>query len=168
MILGVCMPQVYLGVICLRAHKPPMGEPAARIQAHCIVFWIYVQYRHNLMMKAKTSAFDALNPMQRRAATFGTPAVDKGGVTAGPMLILAGAGTGKTNTLAHRTAHLVLNGVDPARILMLTFTRRAAQEMIRRAQTIVTEVMADRGKMDDSSEQSRLLWSGTFHSVGNR
>jgi DNA helicase II / ATP-dependent DNA helicase PcrA len=120
------------------------------------------------MMKAKTtSAFDTLNPAQRRAATFGTPAKDKG-ITAGPLLILAGAGTGKTNTLAHRTAHLVLNGVDPARILMLTFTRRAAQEMLRRAQTIVTEVLTDRGKMGDRSVQSRLLWSGTFHSVGNR
>src|SRR5271169_4701337 len=120
------------------------------------------------MMKAKTtSAFDTLNPAQRRAATFGAPVKDKG-ITAGPLLILAGAGTGKTNTLAHRTAHLVLNGVDPARILMLTFTRRAAQEMIRRAQTIVTEVLSDRGKMGDRSVQSRLLWSGTFHSVGNR
>jgi DNA helicase-2/ATP-dependent DNA helicase PcrA len=120
------------------------------------------------MMKAKPSAFDALNPMQRRAATFGTPAADKGGVTAGPMLILAGAGTGKTNTLAHRTAHLVVNGVDPARILMLTFTRRAAQEMIRRTQNIVAEVMADRGRAGDRSVATRLLWSGTFHSVGNR
>jgi DNA helicase-2/ATP-dependent DNA helicase PcrA len=120
------------------------------------------------MMKAKTtSAFDVLNPSQRRAATFGTPEKDKG-VAAGPLLILAGAGTGKTNTVAHRTAHLVLNGVDPARILMLTFTRRAAQEMIRRTQTIVSEVLADRGKAGDRSVQSRLLWSGTFHSVGNR
>jgi DNA helicase-2/ATP-dependent DNA helicase PcrA len=120
------------------------------------------------MMKAKTNAFDALNPMQRRAATFGAPLADKGGVTAGPMLILAGAGTGKTNTLAHRTAHLVLNGVDPARILMLTFTRRAAQEMIRRTQNIVAEVMADRGRAGDRSVATRLLWSGTFHSVGSR
>jgi DNA helicase II / ATP-dependent DNA helicase PcrA len=120
------------------------------------------------MMKAKTTtAFDALNPQQRRAATFGTPGKEKG-IGAGPMLILAGAGTGKTNTLAHRTAHLVLNGVDPARILMLTFTRRAAQEMIRRTQTIVTEVLADRGKMGDRSVLTRMLWSGTFHSVGNR
>jgi DNA helicase-2/ATP-dependent DNA helicase PcrA len=120
------------------------------------------------MMKAKTtSAFDALNPQQRRAATFGTAVQDKG-VTAGPLLILAGAGTGKTNTLAHRCAHLVLNGVDPARILMLTFTRRAAQEMIRRSQTIVTDVLSDRGKAGDRSVQTRLLWSGTFHSVGNR
>jgi DNA helicase II / ATP-dependent DNA helicase PcrA len=120
------------------------------------------------MMKAKTTtAFDALNPQQRRAATFGSPGKEKG-IASGPMLILAGAGTGKTNTLAHRTAHLVLNGVDPARILMLTFTRRAAQEMIRRTQTIVSEVLADRGKLGDRSVLTRMLWSGTFHSVGNR
>jgi len=119
------------------------------------------------MIKAKPTAFDSLNPAQRRAATFGTVVPDKG-VSAGPMLILAGAGTGKTNTLAHRTAHLVLNGVDPARILMLTFTRRAAQEMIRRTQQIVAEVLSDRGKAGDRSVTSRLLWSGTFHSVGNR
>jgi DNA helicase-2/ATP-dependent DNA helicase PcrA len=120
------------------------------------------------MIKGKTTdAFDALNPTQRRAATFGTPAGEKG-VDAGPLLILAGAGTGKTDTLAYRAAHLVLNGVDPARILMLTFTRRAAQEMIRRAQKIVGDVMAERGKAGDRSVVSRLLWSGTFHSVGSR
>src|SRR5258708_6054189 len=121
------------------------------------------------MMKAKSpSAFDQLNPSQRRAATFGTAIPQDKGIDAGPMLILAGAGTGKTNTLAHRAAHLVLNGVDPARILMLTFTPRAAQEMIRRTQKIVAEVFAERGKMGDRSVTSRLLWSGTFHSVGNR
>jgi DNA helicase-2/ATP-dependent DNA helicase PcrA len=120
------------------------------------------------MLKPKaTSPFDALNASQRRAATFGTAAKD-GGVAAGPMLILAGAGTGKTSTLAHRAAHLVLNGVDPARILILTFTQRAAQEMIRRTQTIVSQVMADRGKLGDRSVQSGLLWTGTYHSVGNR
>ena len=119
------------------------------------------------MMKPKTTAFDSLNPQQRRAATFGTPVPEKG-VTAGPLLILAGAGTGKTNTLAHRTAHLVLNGVDPSRIMMLTFTRRAAQEMIRRTQNIVAEVLSDRGKAGDRSVISRLQWAGTFHSVGNR
>ncbi len=118
-------------------------------------------------MKAKSSAFDALNASQRRAATFGTVVAGKG-VEAGPLLILAGAGTGKTNTLAHRAAHLVVNGTDPARILMLTFTRRAAQEMIKRAQGIVAEVMAERGKAGDRSVVSRLIWSGTFHSVGNR
>jgi DNA helicase-2/ATP-dependent DNA helicase PcrA len=124
------------------------------------------------MIKAKTTnAFDALNPAQRRAAIFGAPALESSqrkGVDAGPLLILAGAGTGKTNTLAHRAAHLVLNGVDPARILMLTFTRRAAQEMIRRAQKIVAEALAERGNMGDRSVVSRLIWSGTFHSVGSR
>jgi DNA helicase-2/ATP-dependent DNA helicase PcrA len=121
------------------------------------------------MIKPKTTtAFDTLNSAQRRAATFGAAAAAEKGVDAGPLLILAGAGTGKTNTLAHRAAHLVLNGVDPARILMLTFTRRAAQEMIRRTQQIVGEALAERGKMGDRSVVSRLLWSGTFHSVGNR
>ncbi|MGO9995874.1 MAG: ATP-dependent helicase [Steroidobacteraceae bacterium] len=121
------------------------------------------------MIKAKTtSAFDALNSAQRRAATFGAAAATDKGIDAGPLLILAGAGTGKTNTLAHRAAHLVLNGVDPARILMLTFTRRAALEMIRRTQQIVGEALAERGKLGDRSVVSRLLWSGTFHSVGNR
>ena len=119
------------------------------------------------MMKAKPSAFDSLNTAQRRAATFGDAVADQG-VAAGPLLILAGAGTGKTNTLAHRAAHLVLHGVDPARILMLTFTRRAAQEMIRRTQGIVAEVLLDRGRAGDRSVVSRMLWSGTFHSVGNR
>ena len=69
-------------------------------------------------------AFDKLNPRQREAACAG----------AAPLLIVAGAGTGKTNTLAHRVAHLVLQGCPPERILLLTFTRRAALEMTRRAQ----------------------------------
>jgi DNA helicase-2/ATP-dependent DNA helicase PcrA len=155
-------------VTWLLAWSPRLRDALRAFNAHCIAIWIYVQYRYSfLMMKAKPTAFDSLNPAQRRAATFGTVVPDKG-VSAGPMLILAGAGTGKTNTLAHRTAHLVLNGVDPARILMLTFTRRAAQEMIRRTQKIVADVLSDRGKAGDRSVTSRLLWSGTFHSVGNR
>src|SRR3984957_16754968 len=106
------------------------------------------------MMKAKANAFDSLNPAQRRAATFGTPVEGKG-VDAGPMLILAGAGTDKTNTLAHSTTQLVLNGVDPARILMLTFARRAAKVIIRLFQSIIGEVQADRGKAGERSVVSR-------------
>jgi DNA helicase-2/ATP-dependent DNA helicase PcrA len=119
------------------------------------------------MSKPKASLFDSLNSAQRRAATYGT-VVDGKGVNAGPLLIIAGAGTGKTTTLAHRVAHLVLNGIDPARILLLTFSRRAAQDMISRTQSIVAEALAERGKLGDRSVVSRLLWSGTFHSVGNR
>jgi DNA helicase-2/ATP-dependent DNA helicase PcrA len=72
-----------------------------------------------------------------------------------PLLIIAGAGTGKTNTLAHRVAHLINEGADPGRILLLTFTRRAAEIMTRRAERIV-------------GKKARVSWSGTFHSIANR
>jgi DNA helicase-2/ATP-dependent DNA helicase PcrA len=101
-------------------------------------------------------AFDRLNDAQRAAARFGERA--GGAFRAGPLLIVAGAGTGKTNTLAHRVAHLVLQGVRPERILLLTFTRRAAEEMTRRARRIAGEVL----------KGVRLPWAGTFHSVANR
>jgi DNA helicase II / ATP-dependent DNA helicase PcrA len=76
-----------------------------------------------------------LNEGQRKAVEYGIGA----GRTAGLLLIIAGAGTGKTKTLAHRVVHLVLNGTDPQRILLLTFTRRAAAEMTRRAARILGE-----------------------------
>jgi DNA helicase-2/ATP-dependent DNA helicase PcrA len=65
-----------------------------------------------------------LNPAQHEAATFGARR-DGEVLSAGPLLVVAGAGTGKTMTLAHRVAHLVVEGVDTRRILLLTFTRRA-------------------------------------------
>src|SRR6185369_9603008 len=77
--------------------------------------------------KAAGTTFKGLNERQRQAATAGNA----------PLLILAGAGTGKTNTLAHRVAHLLMQGTPPERILLLTFTRRAALEMTRRAQRVV-------------------------------
>jgi DNA helicase II / ATP-dependent DNA helicase PcrA len=88
---------------------------------------------------------DDLNPEQRRAVTHGS----------GPLLIVAGAGTGKTKTLACRVAHLIESGVPPERILLLTFTRRAAGEMLRRA-----------GRISDESAAGRV-WGGTFHAVAN-
>ena len=94
------------------------------------------------------AAFERLNPRQREAAQAGRQ----------PLLIIAGAGTGKTNTLAHRVAHLILQGVSAERILLLTFTRRAALEMTRRARRIIGEVQ----------KEVRLPWSGTFHSIANR
>ncbi len=76
-----------------------------------------------------------------------------------PLLVIAGAGSGKTKTLAHRVAQLILSGADPARILLLTFSRRAAQEMVRRSRSLVQRVVP---------HPRPLLWAGTFHSVANR
>jgi DNA helicase-2/ATP-dependent DNA helicase PcrA len=119
------------------------------------------------LIECSPAAPTRLNPAQARAASFGTRA--PAGFTAGPLLIIAGAGTGKTNTLAHRVAHLLLNGVAPERILLLTFTRRAAQEMLRRAQRIVADTVRNSGdKTFVSPDAAWLLWSGTFHSIGNR
>ena len=83
-----------------------------------------------------------LNPEQCAAAT----AAD------GPLLVLAAAGTGKTRTLVHRVAYLIEQGVPAERILLLTFTNRAAREMLERAQQVVGPAVA-------------AIWSGTFHSI---
>lgn len=102
---------------------------------------------------------DKLNPAQRRAATHGV-----GNAHASPLLVIAGAGSGKTNTLAHRVAHLLVTGVDPRRILLMTFSRRAAAEMIRRVERIARSVIGEgAGVLTDA-----LSWAGTFHGVGAR
>ncbi|MGH8314885.1 MAG: UvrD-helicase domain-containing protein, partial [Steroidobacterales bacterium] len=120
-------------------------------------------------MSDTAQAFDRLNVQQRRAVNHGTKNKEANTYDAGPLLIVAGAGTGKTDTLAHRVAHLVLQGVDPGRILLLTFTRRAAQEMARRAQDVVNEVLAKARKLGGGQTiAQRLNWAGTFHSVANR
>ncbi len=110
----------------------------------------------------------SLNAPQKRAVTYGAPVPGGKGFRAGPLLIVAGAGTGKTNTLAHRVAHLAMSGVDPARILMLTFTRRAAVEMKRRTNEILREALDDKLGGKASQLSQRLTWAGTFHSIGNR
>src|SRR5918996_6207538 len=89
---------------------------------------------------------EGLNEAQRRAATSDARA----------LLVVAGAGSGKTNTLATRVAHLIASGAPPNRILLLTFTRRAAREMVRRAERTSGDSSAGR------------VWGGTFHSVANR
>ena len=86
-----------------------------------------------------------LNPEQGAAAAHGD----------GPLLIVAGAGTGKTRTLVYRVAHLIDRGVAPDRILLLTFTRRAAQEMLSRAERLV-------------GAASARVHGGTFHAIGHR
>src|SRR5690349_3726643 len=110
----------------------------------------------------------SLNAPQRKAVTYGEPLPGGKGLRAGPLLIVAGAGTGKTNTLAHRVAHLAMSGVDPARILMLTFTRRASIDMKRRANEIMREAFDDKLGSKAQAIAQRLTWAGTFHSIGNR
>ncbi|MBW6493048.1 MAG: ATP-dependent helicase [Burkholderiaceae bacterium] len=109
---------------------------------------------------------ERLNPQQRLAATWGE-VDDQGNFAAGPLLVIAGAGTGKTATLAHRVAHLVMAGVDPDRILLLTFSRRAAQEMIRRAERLVFQALTERHGGNHAATV-RLRWAGTFHAIGAR
>src|SRR5947207_5843180 len=100
---------------------------------------------------------EKLNPDQRRAVEHGIGA----DADPNPLLIIAGAGSGKTSTLAHRVAHIVVNGGDPRRILLMTFSRRAAADMTRRAERIVAAAVG-------SSAAVLLAWSGTFHSTGAR
>jgi DNA helicase-2/ATP-dependent DNA helicase PcrA len=97
---------------------------------------------------------ESLNPEQRRAVEHGVT----------PLLAIAGAGSGKTNTLAHRVAHLTVSGADPRRILLMTFSRRAAMEMTRRVERIARKVLGD----NSSHFSGALSWAGTFHRIGAR
>jgi len=105
---------------------------------------------------------ESLNPAQRRAAEADD----------GPLLIVAGAGTGKTQTLAHRVAVLIARGADPRRILLLTFSRRAAEEMTRRAARLLDRRRrpgpAAAAASAPSAAAASLPWAGTFHAVANR
>jgi DNA helicase-2/ATP-dependent DNA helicase PcrA len=109
---------------------------------------------------APASYLDRLNAEQRGAVEYGAPDI----LRAPPLLIIAGAGSGKTATLAHRVAHLALSGVDPRRVLLLTFSRRAAAEMMRRVERIAAS--AARGTARSLAEG--LDWAGTFHAIGAR
>jgi DNA helicase-2/ATP-dependent DNA helicase PcrA len=106
----------------------------------------------------RNDPLDRLNSAQRMAVEHGD------GQVAGPLLIIAGAGSGKTNTLAHRVAHLIVKGADPRRIMLLTFSRRAASEMTKRVERIAREVMGEKAAVLTEG----LHWAGTFHSVGAR
>lgn len=102
----------------------------------------------------------SLNPQQYKAVVHGET----------PLLIIAGAGTGKTTTLAHRVAWQIISGIDPARMLLLTFTRRAAAEMLKRVESILLQL--DAGQLPDPrvAERSflRQIRGGTFHAVATQ
>ena len=101
-----------------------------------------------------------LNEAQRAAVEHGAGEAQ---ADLRPLLVIAGAGSGKTSTLAHRVAHLIARGADPQRILLLTFSRRAAQEMERRAGQVLAKVLGLR-----SEAPPALPWAGTFHGIGAR
>ncbi|MDB5935618.1 MAG: ATP-dependent helicase [Massilia sp.] len=110
---------------------------------------------------APDDPFASLNREQRAAVEHDIGAREGG---SRPLLVIAGAGSGKTNTLAHRVARLIQSGVDPQRILLLTFSRRAASEMTHRAGSVLHRVLGLRGNQAPTS----LPWAGTFHSIGAR
>jgi len=103
---------------------------------------------------------ESLNPEQRRAVEHGSA----GAGPFAPLLVIAGAGSGKTNTLAHRVAHLIVGGADPRRILLMTFSRRAAAEMTRRVERIARKILGDKASVMTDA----LAWAGTFHGIGAR
>ena len=105
---------------------------------------------------------DSLNCEQRRAVEHGVR--EKDAAPSSPLLVIAGAGSGKTATLAHRVAHLIVNGADPRRILLMTFSRRAAAEMTRRVERIARQVMGSSAGIMTGA----LSWAGTFHGIGAR
>ncbi len=100
-----------------------------------------------------------LNPAQRAAAGFGIGVRGSGDQRHPPLLVIAGAGSGKTSTLAHRVAQLIDCGVDPGRLLLLTFSRRAAGEMTRRVGRLLNRHAAG---------TPSLPWAGTFHGIAAR
>lgn len=106
---------------------------------------------------AEAGYLDKLNDNQRTAVEFGVC-----DAPSPPLLVIAGAGSGKTNTLAHRVAHLLVNGADPRRILLMTFSRRAATELTRRVERITAQAMGS------AVAAEALTWAGTFHGIGAR
>ncbi|TGN68560.1 ATP-dependent helicase [Paracoccus liaowanqingii] len=107
---------------------------------------------------AAATYLDKLNDQQRAAVVFGTD----GSALPPPLLVIAGAGSGKTAMLAHRVAHLLVKGADPRRILLMTFSRRAALELTRRVERITATAMGT------PVVAEALRWSGTFHAIGAR
>jgi DNA helicase-2/ATP-dependent DNA helicase PcrA len=115
----------------------------------------------NTIVTPRLDPFESLNPEQRLAVGHG---LGEDSADSRPLLIIAGAGSGKTNTLAYRVANLIMHQADPQRMLLLTFSRRAAVEMERRVGGVLNLVLGQSA----SQQLPSLPWSGTFHSIGAR
>ena len=113
------------------------------------------------VIQDRIDPFLALNAEQRLAVDHGLAECHN---DERALLIIAGAGTGKTSTLAFRVANLIVHGADPQRLLLLTFSRRAAMELERRVGGVLGQVLG----LSPSTGSPTLPWSGTFHSVGAR
>jgi DNA helicase II / ATP-dependent DNA helicase PcrA len=124
-----------------------------------------IQYSDDAMLDmplpTRADPFDSLNDEQRQAVFHGR---ETGAAGPPPLLIVAGAGSGKTLTLAARVARLVLDGADPQRILLVSFSRRAAQSLQRRVGLMLHQALG----FGATQPPPALPWSGTFHSVGAR
>ncbi len=112
-------------------------------------------------MPPRSDPFASLNAAQRAAVEHG---IGSSGLASGPLLVIAGAGSGKTLTLASRVARLVLAGADPNRVLLLTFSRRAAAEMALRVGRVLHGALG----LAATQRAPSLPWAGTFHGVGAR
>jgi DNA helicase II / ATP-dependent DNA helicase PcrA len=152
-----------------RAGRLPLAAAPERFRSGRVKYALANKARIVVLSRMRESSLavrsdylDLLNPEQRSAVEHGTAAA--GHAFAAPLLIIAGAGSGKTNTLAHRVAHLIVCGADPGRILLLTFSRRAAAEMRSRVERIARQVMG----ASSSVLSEALTWAGTFHGVGAR
>lgn len=122
-----------------------------------------VQMLASLNEAQRTAVIHGMEDATESVGSAGSAGSAYAAAQAAPLLVIAGAGSGKTNTLAHRVAYLIARGADPQRILLLTFSRRAAQEMSRRAGQVAARVL---GLARDAVPM--LPWAGTFHGVGAR
>src|SRR4051812_12788825 len=136
----------------------PLGRSIANETATCLP---HTRPRERRESVQASEHLAGLNEAQRAAVEHGSG--DRSG-DCRPLLVIAGAGSGKTKTLAHRVANLVVHGADPRRILLLTFSRRAAAELIRRAERVANIALAS----TRVAVPNPITWSGTFHSVGAR
>ncbi len=118
---------------------------------------------HAKCMRTALDPFADLNDAQREAVEHGLDPCASG-EPAPPLLVIAGAGSGKTRTLAARVARLIAAGADPQRLMLLTFSRRAAAEMVARTGALLQQTL----KLPSGSASPALPWAGTFHSVGAR
>src|ERR1700712_3316346 len=119
---------------------------------------MYSQGMSAVLSPSVADPFDNLNQAQRDAVRHGADGDPRA------LLVIAGAGSGKTMTLAARVAHLIQRGADPHRLLLLTFSRRAAGEMAHRAGRLVHQVLG----LPTTTRPPALPWAGTFHAIGAR